>query len=116
MATDDELIEQFTEHRDITRDDIPDPIWTVMQYIHENTGLTGDYHDGQTRLIEDGNTIQIFSRSTYLSSHSDLLTWLQCSEDAEDVIFGQIGARLGNHENRMPYVEIHEKSRWWDDE
>lgn len=107
-----ELAAQFDLNTDRNDpDDIPQPIVRVMEYIRENTGLLGDYHDGTVQLAEGGQTIQWYGRGRLFSDHNDLLRWLQLVPEADDVIFAIMGIRHVDGDP-TPYAEIHEADRW----
>lgn len=110
--TPDELLAKFNPHSSVTPDDVPDPIWRVMKYINDNTGLLGEYNDGRVTLTEGGRTLQWYPRGRCFSRNDDLLTWLQQSDNA-DVCLGQVCTREHPETGEQTaYIEIMEASRW----
>ena len=90
--TTDDLIAQFDDHDHINPDAVPAALVKVLEYVTTETGLTGDYNDGQVRLVDGGRTIQWYPRNNNAGSHSGILRWLQ-QPDQQDVAFSVIKLR-----------------------
>jgi len=107
--TREELIAQFDEHGNIDPDRVPDELYSVLEYIHDNTGLLGDYNDGRVELANP-ETLQWYPRGRLFSQHDRLLHWLQEPEQS-DVMIAICGTRPRDGEV-SGYIEIHPTSRW----
>lgn len=109
-----DLAAQFDYEHDL--DNIPSEIVEVMEYIDENTGLLGDYNQGLVRLVRAGRKIQWYPRSTYFSSHDNLLQWVQM--EADDVMLGTVGTRTHPEtDETVGYIQISPTFLWgYDDE